>query len=262
MGRKSSDQEQPRSIKYFDEVKAAQNEKISAVNSIKALRSDLLPGSHTVPASKNMFQRINFRLVMGLLIALMLLILIWYVLVGSGRPALEQKLVSLMPTRVNTLQQVNPSPFPAIDKPRDPSSTPSVIPTRQPTATPSPTQTARPTHTSTNTRTATLTRIPPTTTPLITPTPSIACRDATTITLSDVGKTFCVHGTVIEVIEKPDNFMVIFSHEKGSFYWVSYDLTWSQVELRTCYQVTGTIKQLASSPVLLFDYSNIPEECP
>jgi hypothetical protein len=67
---------------------------------------------------------------------------------------------------------------------------------------------------------------------------------------------------VIETIANPTNFMVIFNTEKGSFYWVTYDLVWSQAELDTCYQTTGTIDKIANSPILVFGYSNLPEPCP
>jgi len=72
----------------------------------------------------------------------------------------------------------------------------------------------------------------------------------------------CVQGTVIEIIDKPNYFMLIFSNKPASFYWVSYDMVWSQAEVDTCYQIRGTIKQIANSPILVFDYSNIPEVCP
>jgi hypothetical protein len=103
-----------------------------------------------------------------------------------------------------------------------------------------------------------LTRVPDTSTP----TSVSSCRDALTITLADVGQALCVQGTVIETITNPTNFMVIFSAEKGSFYWLSYDLVWSQAELDTCYQTTGTIDQIANSPVLVFGYNNLPKPCP
>jgi hypothetical protein len=83
-----------------------------------------------------------------------------------------------------------------------------------------------------------------------------------TITLEDVGKTLCVQGTVIETVTKPNYFMVIFSTEPGSLYLVTYDLEWTQGEVDTCYQVTGTIDQIAERPIMLFSYRNLPEVCP
>jgi hypothetical protein len=94
-----------------------------------------------------------------------------------------------------------------------------------------------------------------------TTTPASECRDVNTITLADVGKTLCVQGIVIETVEKPSNFMVIFSTKKGAFYWVTYDMVWSKGEINKCYQISGMINQLANSPVLVFNYKNLPKEC-
>jgi hypothetical protein len=80
--------------------------------------------------------------------------------------------------------------------------------------------------------------------------------------LADVGQTLCVQGTVIKTKANPTDFMVVFSNEKGAFYWVTYDLIWSQGELDTCYRIKGTIGKIANSPVLVFGYSNLPELCP
>jgi hypothetical protein len=86
--------------------------------------------------------------------------------------------------------------------------------------------------------------------------------DALTITLADVGNSMCVQGIVIETVTDPNYFMVIFSNDRGAFYWVSYDIVWSEAELDTCYQIEGTIDQIANSPMLVFGYSNLPEVCP
>jgi hypothetical protein len=91
---------------------------------------------------------------------------------------------------------------------------------------------------------------------------SNACRDVLSITLDDVGQTLCVQGTVTELISNPNNFMVVFSFQPGAFYWVTYDMVWSKAEVNKCYQVTGEILKINKNPVLVFDYRNIPEECP
>ena len=72
----------------------------------------------------------------------------------------------------------------------------------------------------------------------------------------------CIEGIIIETVANPTDFMVIFSHERNAFYWVSYDLVWSKAELDTCYQVKGTIDRIGNSPVLVFGYKNLPEVCP
>lgn len=260
MGNQSSNRGDRKKSPYFSEVKAVKNEVKPSPRVSTSLRSDRLPSSHAVPAGQKIHQRINFKLLVGLLLAILVLIALWYSLAGAGRPLLEQKLVSLLPTATRTVTVVIPSPSPSTDKPAVASSTPSLTPTLQPSNTPLPTLTLRPTNTLVIVHTATDTLIPVTPTPIISPTP--ACWEATTITIEDVGKTLCIQGTVIETIDNPIGFMVIFSQEKGSLYWLSYDMVWSGARPGTCYQVEGTISQLANSPILLFGYDNIPEECP
>ena len=74
--------------------------------------------------------------------------------------------------------------------------------------------------------------------------------------LLDVGQTLCVQGKLIEIVDKPNSFMLVFSNKPGAFYWVSYDIVWSQAKVDTCYQIRGKINQIANSPILVFDYSN------
>lgn len=259
---KSSNREDRKPIKYISEVNAAKKGEKASAPFVKTLRADHIPASHAVPAQEKILQRINFKLYVGLLIALLLLILIWYVVVGAGRPLLEQQLISLMPTTTNMVLAMLPTSSPTAIFPLDPSSIPSAFPRLRPTLTPYPVKTNRPSPSTTITRTATQIRIPPSHTPSLTPSPELSCREATTITLADVGKTLCVQGSIVETREKSNSFLVIFSNEKGAFYWVSYDMVWSSAELKTCYQLEGTVRQLGNNPVMLFDYSNIPEVCP
>ena len=251
MVKKSFDQEEDKPFTQINEEKKAEIQDISSTEGlITALRSDMLPASEAMPVPKSIFQRVNLKLVGGIILILILLILIWFFLSGPGREMLEKKLGGLVKVKETPTQQVFLTPTMEKSLSTAPSYTPFNSPTVRPTNTqaaiifPSPTP------------------IPPTVTPEGTATPSSTCRDALTITLADVGKTLCIQGTVIETITNPSNFMVIFSTEKGSFYLVTYDLVWSQGELDTCYQVTGTIDQIANSPIMLFSYSNLPEVCP
>jgi hypothetical protein len=210
------------------------------------LHPDMVPSSSGTPAKKNILQRLNLQIIGGIFIGLVILGLIWYSLAGPGKPILEQKLASLVNLEATSTQQADPSPIPVTKTPPEPSKTPKASPTTRRTNTPTSRIIASPT-------------LSPATT---TPTSSNACRDVLTITLVDVGQTLCVQGTVIEIVDRPNNFMLVFSKEKNAFYWVSYDMIWKAAEVNTCYQIHGMIRQIASSPILVFDYSNIPMVCP
>jgi len=88
------------------------------------------------------------------------------------------------------------------------------------------------------------------------------CRHFSTVNLADVGQELCVQGTVLWVIENPDHTLIGFSDVQGAFYLVTYDIIWSDNTIGTCYQVSGEIQQLLSSPVIIFSYINQPEVCP
>jgi hypothetical protein len=206
----------------------------------------MVPASSATPAQKNILQRLNLKIIGGIFIGLVILGVIWYSLSGPGKPILEQKLASLVNIQPTSTQQVDPSPIPVTKTPPRPSKTPMASPTTRRTNTPTSIIIASPT-------------LPPATT---TPTSSDTCRDVSTITLADVGQTLCVHGTLIEIVDRPNSFMLVFSKEKNAFYWVSYDMVWKDAEVNTCYQIHGMIRQIANSPILVFDYSNIPMVCP
>ncbi len=237
---------------YLNEVQAAQKQENPNVsNLVTTLRTDMVPASNVQPAKESPLQRDNLRVAVGILLGLVIVVMILFSLVGPGRPILEQNLALLAhkfatPTLTFTAT-ISPSPLPPTQTPVIPTKTPepSATPTRQPTKTPvvnfyiSPTAVI---HTPTST-------IP-------------ACREATSITIADVGQTICVKGIVIDTIINPTDFMVIFSNKRGAFYWVSYDMVWSKAEINACYQITGKIEQIGTSPMLVFNYGNMPEACP
>jgi hypothetical protein len=232
---------------YFSDEKVPEKEDQSSSSDIvNSLRSDILASSEVEPAEVSIVHQINYKLIGGAIIGFVIICLILYLLVGAGRNMLERSLSSLKSTAPTSTIQNMPKAASITETPEKPTNTPTRIPT------------SRPTNTQIIELIASQTQIPAT----VTPTADSSCRDALTITLADIGQTLCVQGTIIETVDRPTNFMVIFSTEKGSFYWVTYDLVWSQAELDTCYRTTGTIDQIANSPVLVFGYSNLPELCP
>lgn len=232
---------------YFnDENVPIKPEQSSSGNLVNNLRSELQASSEVEPADDTILQKLNLKLIVGIIIGIVILCLIFILLMGPGRSMLERRLVSLKRAAPTYTQQVKVTPIPNTKTPDRPTHTITKNPT------------TRPTNTATIEAVVMSTQIPAS----VTPTSDSGCRDVLTVTLADVGQTLCVQGTIIETIANPTNFMVIFSTEKGSFYWVTYDLVWFQAELDTCYRTTGTIDQIANSPVLLFGYYNLPEECP
>jgi len=242
-------------IDYFRGVQnIKEKEKTTTENLVQTLRSDMVPASDTLPAQENLLQKIDLKLWVGVVIGLVIIGLIMYSVVGAGRQSLEKKLSSLIRIESTATQEAIPTPFSVINQATETSETPRRNPTTRPTNTQAIVIAASPTIKPPS--------ITPTKSPGKTSTPVPLCREANTITLEDVGQTLCTSGVVIEIINLPNSFMVIFSTEKGAFYWVSYDMVWTQAEVDTCYQITGMIRQIANSPILVFDYSNIPEVCP
>jgi hypothetical protein len=247
MAKKSFNQEESKPIDYFHEVKATQKqEKSSVSNLVTTLRSDMIPASEEEPARKSIFERENLRIAVGILLGLVIIGWILYTIAGPGRPILERNLANLVHKVITPTQNLTTSPLPATNTRPQPSNTPNSSPTIRPTKTPVVAFVASPTP------------LPATTTPTSSP----SCRDVLSITLADVGQTICVQGVVIQTVTYPTYFMVVFSNKAGAFYWVSYDLVWSQAKLNTCYQVHGIVKRIGNSPVLLFNLSNLPEACP
>jgi hypothetical protein len=247
MGKNSFDENRNEPFDYFKEVGEPKKPADSGLdNLISSMRPDMPLASDAEPAKKNIFEKVNLKVVVGVLLGLFVLSLFLFILAGPGRSTLEHSLAALIHVNATATQTDVPTQLPATQTPAQPSSTP------LPSPTPRPSSTATPRNTATSALPLTEASA----------TPSSACRDALTISLADVGQTLCVKGTVIETVEKPNAFMVVFSNQPGAFYWVSYDMVWSQAEPDTCYQITGKIEQIANSPILLFDYSNIPEVCP
>jgi len=259
MAKKSFNSEESKPFDYFKELEAVKREEQAATtNLVTALREDIPPVSESVPAEKTFSERIDFELVIGLTISLVIIYAVLYTLIGPGRQMLQQRLTSLIDRDGTPAQSVNSTLLTETDIPAIASITPYRSPTVRPTNTQASIRIASPTVI----QAITSPTITQTTTPTSTVTPSSECRNSLDITLADVGQTLCVQGIVIETITNPTNFLVIFSTEKGAFYWVTYDLVWSKAELDTCYQTKGTISQIANSPVLVFGYSNLPEPCP
>ena len=197
---------------YFNDEKVQnKTNQSSSSEMVNTLRSDLLASSEVEPAEESIVHQINYKLIGGVIIGFVIICLILYLLLGAGRNMLERGLSSLKSTLPTSTQQIMPTDVSVTATPRKPTSTLTRIPTSRPTTTQIVELIASPT------------QIPAT----VTPTSDSGCRDALTITLADVGQNLCVQGTIIETLARPTNFMVIFSTNKGSFYWVTYDLVWT-----------------------------------
>lgn len=181
--------------------------------------------------------------------------IVWLMFIGPGRPALEGALARLAdaaPTATYTPQPTTPEPAAAV--------------TKTPTATvPRPTATRRPvTPTPISTLAAAATGGPSETSTFV-PSPtfdSSGCVDATTITSANVGQTLCVRGIVLYIQPQTTGFIVVFSDAQSAFYWITYDVVWTQDKTGQCLQTTGEIRQLGDRPVLVFNYGNMPQLCP
>ena len=183
---------------------------------------------------------------------LLLLALGWLLFMGPGRPALEGALARLAenapPPAAPTAEPTTAAPPTFTVTPPKPTAT-----RRPPTAMPTPTVLAIEA-TAGLSETAALEP---------SPTPDLSgCVDATTITLANVGQTLCVRGVVLRTQPLAAGFIVVFSDEEAAFYWITYDVVWAQNKNGQCLQTTGEILQLANTPVLVFNYSNLPEPCP
>lgn len=242
----------PKSSDYFSDVKAAQKQdKPNVSNLVDALRSDMVPASDALPARESVLHRETLRIIVGIVLGVIVISFIFYLLIGPGRPILEHNLSILAhnattpsPTVTQTLVSSTKTPSQPTITANSPTQTPSSTPSAKPTNTPVVQIMASPTH--------------------LSPTPSptvVTCREARSITLADMGQMLCVQGVVLETISNPTNFMVIFSYERSAFYWVSYDVVWSQAMLKTCYQTNGKIEQIGNAPLLVFNYKNLPKVC-
>lgn len=253
MAKRYFKQKKNKPVNYFNEVKAAQKQdKTPASPLVTNVRPDLVPASDAQPAKEGVVKHHHVRTGLGVLLGLVILGLIFITLNGPARPILEKSLLSLARRSPTLTPTASPTPIPPTHTPVPPTQTPLPSPTIRPTNTKIAAILASPTKIS-----PTPTHVPPSATPTVP-----ACRDVSSITLDNVGQTLCVQGIIIKTIKNPTDFMVIFSFERGSFYWVSYDLVWSQAQVGSCYRVNGTINRILNSPVLVFDYRNVPEICP
>jgi hypothetical protein len=241
-----SKQEDKKPFDYFRQVKAAQKQDESSVsNLVTTLRTDMVPASNAEPARESVLQFDYLRVIIGILLGVVIIGLLLFLSLGPGRPILEKNLAILASKADTPTLTASPTPLPPTATPILPTKTPYASPTNRPTKTPVVAFMASPT----------------VMTPTLTPTVP-ECRDALSITLADVGQTLCVRGIVLETITNPTDFMVIFSYERGFFYWVSYDILSPDIKPNNCYQIDGTIHQIGNSPMLVFDFKNLPEACP
>jgi hypothetical protein len=229
---------------------------------ISILRTDMLPASETSPSPEDAIRKINFKIIFGIIFACFTLGLFLFLLFGGGKSFLEERLSGLMneqkiPTKTTTLA-INPTmTFTATQLAEIArKSTPTL------TLQPQKTEVIKITSTQVAIFASDTPTIPATFTPTPTQNVDSGCRDALSITLADVGKTMCVQGVIKEIIVNQTNYMLIFDTSKGAFYWVTYDVLFPKEEVDVCYQVTGSIDQIANSPILIFNYANLPEECP
>jgi hypothetical protein len=107
--------------------------------------------------------------------------------------------------------------------------------------------------------------------PTTTPTPGVAsqaqqlrptplsriagCRDAASITLSDVGRTLCVWGNVGAAYwdAQQGAFFVEFTQRTGDFYILSYGGGWTDIGRGQCVYARHEIERLGPSPVMVLD---------
>lgn len=259
MTKRPFNQENNQPFDYFAEEKATKKQETdSAEQMINTLRSDMVVLSETVPTEDNFIQRINFKLVLGIFLAVIILGVLLFLIFGRGRPKLENSLEGLVDRRETPTQTLNQASILATGRPTQAINAPDRSVTTIPTKTQSMIILATPTKDFSKVSPT----IQPSATVPIKATLVSGCREASSITLKDVGQSFCVQGVVKEIIVNPTNTLVTFSTAKGSFYWVTYDVTWSEGEVNQCYQLEGTIEQIASSPIMIFYFSNLPEDCP
>jgi hypothetical protein len=212
------------------------------------LRAEMLPASQASRRFKAYRPRIKAGQVWTFIVVLALAGLGWFFGLGPGRSLLEQGLANL----ANLYREVTAPTATLL--PTDTSLPPTATQTRQPTAT------WKPSWTPTSSFVIETMVDAPTVSP--TDTPVSFCRDFSTITLADLGQVLCVQGTVIRVIENVGNTLVVFSDEPGMLYLVTYDVDWPDGTIGACYQATGEIQRLLNSPVIVFSYNNLPQECP
>ncbi len=212
-----------------------------------ALRDVFLPTSQAVPERGGLKSslRINLGRLLGVLALLVVLALGWVFVAGPGRPALESALLALAERSVSPTSTLTATPEATATLPP--------APTSEPSATPRPSRTP--------------TQVPPTFTPTpeFSPTPESACRDISTFTLDDVGREVCAQGTVLRLQQGEGWLLVIFNNKAGSMYWVTYDVSYDYVQQYApegaCVNVTAVVENLDGTPILTFNWRNLPQPC-
>lgn len=213
-----------------------------------SLRAEMLPSSEVAPdLRKFRFAGFNPRKLLAVLGMIILLGMGWFFYAGPGRPVLESLLFGLVKE-----SQTNSVMTPTLANETEivvvPTKTVQVVSTSTRTPLPQPSATA----------------IASLDTPTVEPSSTTAsdCVDVLTVTLEDLGKTLCVRGIIENFEARPSGFLIAFSNEPGSMYWVSYDLVWEPAKKGLCVELTGEVMQIADSPVIVFGYANLPQICP
>ena len=238
---------------YLEDQQIITNEQSSLIKTTSpddlsiSLRAEMLPSSEIAPDLRK-FRLSGFRPI-RILALLGLLILVgvgWFFYVGPGRSILEQ-LLSGIAQESQAKKSVTPTMVKLTEAVLLPTYTVQTNSTSTRTLIPSPSSTT--------------TVIPDTPTIEVSLTSTSVCLDVLTITLEDLGKTICVRGVIENYETRPSGFIIAFSNQPGSMYWVSYDLVWEIAKEGLCVEVTGEVMQIANSPVIVFGYTNLPQLC-
>jgi hypothetical protein len=217
-----------------------------------SLRAEMLPASKISPdLEAARFTGISLPKIGVLLGFILLLIAGWFLYAGPGRPALEALLAALAPEpqvavpvviATSTVTEAAPIPTNTVRAMNTPTRTPPPLPSATTLAAILDTPTTEPS-------------------PSPSPTEASGCVDVLTVTLEDVGKTICVRGEIQNFEARPTGFLIAFSNQKGAMYWVSYDLVWEPAKKGLCVELTAEVLQIASSPIMIFGYQNLPVIC-
>ena len=254
--RKKSKSNEPEDINNLaDQIPNSREQSLSdssgSANDLSvSLRAEMLPSSNISPDMRK-FRTVRFspRKLVAVLGFVILIGLGWFFYAGPGRPILESVLSSLA-RQPQTVASATPASVAVAEATAVPTRTVRVPNTPTPTPLPLPS--------------ATEAVILDTATSVPSPSPTTAsgCVDVLTISTDDVGKTLCVRGVIESFEARESGFLIVFSNQKGAMYWVSYDLVWEPATKGLCVQVIGEVMQIASSPVMVFGYHNLPEICP
>ena len=238
-----------------DQAKRKSDSYTSPESYVAVFRSEILSeeaGSGRLQGLISRLRGFDWRKLLAVLGAVILLGMCLLVTLGPGRPFLEGILSSLAktPQVTESVLAGSTQPFPTR------TAAVQVTSTTRPSLTPTATQTRVP---ATATRRVTLT-VALSPTPSLTPGPE--CVEAISISLEDVGKTLCGRGVIVRTENRPNGFLVIFKEELGQFMLVTYDLEWTDGEPGMCIQFEGEVQQLGQAPVIVFGWTSLPIPCP